>query len=180
MLNKSGRRHILQIAHTPTVVNETNKNQGRVPGRACIQGPKRTAERQRNTRWCLYLIDYAGMRISHPSGSRQPRGTVTCSPEQVESQAVYPWLVGAPDTTRYPAPTRQTKICGSSTKVDPARYGFGARAHRQLDVRSKGRRRPCQSKLVDSRPPKNKTSITADTLASDNGVPNQIDGFHQH
>src|SRR5690242_2715229 len=39
--------------------------------------------------------------------------------------------------------------------MDPARYGFGARAHRQLDVKEpgKGRRRPCQSKLVDSRLP---------------------------
>jgi len=87
----------------------------------------------------VFAIDCAGMRIIHPSGSRQKPPGWPCQPLSPRRAAR-----GShePQTrTRYLAPSKQFRICGSSTEMDPAWCRLGARAHRQtrqLDVVESG------------------------------------------
>jgi hypothetical protein len=132
---------------------------------------ERTAECQRHTRWCLCLRDYAVMRISHPSGSRQPG---TCSQEQDESSVVTPGSY-EPQTrlgTRRRPSQRETD--GSPTQGGPSTVGVRREGASTTRRESKGRRQPCQSNVRSSRPASLKTSIAANTVASGNGQANRL------
>jgi len=55
------------------------------------------------------------------SSTHQDQDEAECKPIYWLAHCSRPWLVGAPDTIRYPAPSRRNSNCGLSiTRMDPA------------------------------------------------------------